>query len=92
MYVTLYVKIKNVIHIWKNVDTKMKVKDFIDRIGLTNIALIYKNILLKEYNTLESYGIKNEDTLIVLTYPGSVKCIKYDKKDKVITKKLKKFW
>ena len=65
----LYVKINNEIHICKNVDLKMKVKDFI-RILVTkrlNVCekIIFKGKILNEDMTLHSYGIKNEDTIVI---------------------------
>ena len=61
----LYVKINNEIHICKNVDLKMKVKDFKKKLGIEKMKLIYKKQILSEDMTLHSYGIKNEDTLIL---------------------------
>ena len=66
---TLYVKINNVIHICKNVDLKMKVIEFIQKLNLRNLnyqTLTYSGKILNEDNTLHSYGIKNEDALVLL--------------------------
>ena len=70
----LYVKINNEIHICKNVDLKMKVKDFkkklnIERLNIRKLiygVLIFKGKILNEDMTLHSYGIKNEDTIVIL--------------------------
>ena len=62
----LYVKINNEIHICKNVDLKMKVKDFKRKLGIEKMKIIYKKQILNEDMTLHSYGIKNEDTLILV--------------------------
>ena len=69
----LYVKINNEIHICKNVDLKMKVKDFIGRLKMKRLkkqkiiygVLIFKGKILSEDMTLHSYGIKNEDTIVI---------------------------
>ena len=62
---TLYVKINNEIHICKNVDTKMKVKDFKKKLNIERMNLVYKKQILSEDMTLHSYGIKNEDTIVI---------------------------
>ena len=65
----LYVKINNEIHICKNVDTKMKVKDFKKKLNIKRLnirKLIFKGKILNEDMTLHSYGIKNEDTIVIL--------------------------
>ena len=65
----LYVKINNEIHIWKNVDLKMKVKDFTERLkkklNIERMNLVYKKQILNEDMTLHSCGIKNEDTIVI---------------------------
>ena len=62
----LYVKINNEIHICKNVDLKMKVKDFKKKLNIERMNLVYKKQILNEDMTLHSYGIKNEDTIVIL--------------------------
>ena len=61
----LYVKINNEIHICKNVDLKMKVKDFKKKLNIERMNLVYKKQILNEDMTLHSYGIKNEDTIVI---------------------------
>ena len=65
----LYVKINNEIHICKNVDTKMKVKDFKRKLVTKRLnvceKIIFKGKILNEDMTLHSYGIKNEDTIVI---------------------------
>ena len=61
----LYVKINNEIHICKNVDLKMKVKDFIRILGIEKMKIMYSRKILNEDMTLHSYGIKNEDTIVI---------------------------
>ena len=61
----IYVKINNEIHICKNVDLKMKVKDFKRKLGIEKMKIIYKKQILNEENSLHSYGIKNEDTIVI---------------------------
>ena len=61
----LYVKINNEIHICKNVDLKMKVKDFKKKLGIEKMKIMYSGKILNEDMTLHSYGIKNEDTIVI---------------------------
>ena len=61
----LYVKINNEIHICKNVDLKMKVKNFKKKLNIERMNLVYKKQILSEDMTLHSYGIKNEDTIVI---------------------------
>ena len=43
----------------------MKVKDFRKRLKIERMNVVYKKQILNEDMTLHSYGIKNEDTIVI---------------------------